>query len=205
MRHNTDEDNSIIVHTPVLWREISGYIENSEFHGRGLLVDCTLGEGGHSEIYLAKFPELKIVAFERDKEILKKAVKRLEPFRSRIELINDNFSEISGHLAGKAEINYLLYDFGISSFHYEQSGRGFTYSKDEPLDMRLSADQDLTASDIVNSYSERDLSEIIRDYGEDSWHQKIASVICSERKIKKIETASEKYTSCNKGFPGPEN
>jgi 16S rRNA (cytosine1402-N4)-methyltransferase len=191
MRHNTNEDISAIVHTPVLWQEISDYIENSKFKGRGLLADCTLGEGGHSELYLTKFPELKIVAFERDIEILKKAEKRLEPFKDRIELINDNFSEISKHLQGKGEINYLLYDFGISSFHYEQSGRGFTYSKDEPLDMRLSADQDLTAFDVVNSYIEKDLSDIIRDFGEDSWHQKIASVICSERKIKKIETASE--------------
>ncbi len=191
MRHNTDKDISAIAHTPVLWQEISDYIENSEFKGRGLLVDCTLGEGGHSELYLNKFSELKIAAFERDIEILNKARKRLVPFKDRIELINDNFSEISKHLAGKGEINYVLYDFGISSFHYEQSGRGFTFSKDEPLDMRLSADGDLTASDVVNSYSEKDLSDIIREYGEDSWHQKIASVICAERKIKKIDTAAE--------------
>lgn len=191
MRHNTEEDNSVIVHTPVLWQEISGFIENSRFEGRGLLVDCTLGEGGHSELYLNKYPQIKIVAFERDIAILKKAEKRLEPFKDRIQLINDNFSEISRHLAGKVEINYLLYDFGISSFHYEQSGRGFTYAKDEPLDMRLSANHDLTASEVVNSYSEKELSDIIREYGEDSWYQRIASVICSERKVKKIETASE--------------
>ncbi|MCU0846759.1 MAG: 16S rRNA (cytosine(1402)-N(4))-methyltransferase RsmH [Spirochaetes bacterium] len=192
MRHNTDDTGSEeFSHEPVLWREVLHFIEDSPLRGEGVLVDCTLGEGGHSELILKKFSRIKILAFERDPEILDVAKKRLEGFGGRIEFINDNFSNISdriGEMAGG--IGYILFDFGISSYHFDRSGRGFAISRDERLDMRLDgAGRD--ASRVVNGLTEKELADIFYRYGEERWSRRIASYIAARRREKVIETTTD--------------
>jgi len=194
MRHNIDELSlSGYAHIPVLWREILEFIEDSVAAGSGYLADCTLGEGGHSELFLKTFTELKIIAFERDGAILDVARKRLEPFGDRIRFVNDNFDQAGSYLDEYGiKPDYFLYDFGISSYHYDKSGRGFTFRDDEPLDMRLSGSfQELNAAYVVKTYKEKELADIFYTYGEERWSRKIAAVIVKKRAEKKIETSAE--------------
>ncbi|MCP4129384.1 MAG: 16S rRNA (cytosine(1402)-N(4))-methyltransferase RsmH [bacterium] len=187
--------NPAYAHIPVLWREIVEYVETSQFKGTGCFVDCTLGEGGHSELLLKRFENLRIIAFERDSSILEVAKKRLEPFKDRIEFVNDNFSEAFECLEERGQhVEYLLYDFGISSFHFDKSGRGFAFKEDEPLDMRLTPEQELDAWYVVNHYKEERLTEIFYRYGEENWAKRIALVICERRQKETIETTGDLAT-----------
>lgn len=179
-------------HVPVMWNELREFLTGAVAAGDGIIVDCTLGEGGHSEKMLAAFPGIKVIAFERDVEILAIARERLDPFGGRISFINDNFSSIARHLGDVAgRIAGFLYDFGISSYHFDNSGRGFSYQGDEPLDMRLDGGTGLSARDIVNTWTEIKLTEIIRTYGEERWARRIARYICRSRDMKPLETSQE--------------
>jgi 16S rRNA (cytosine1402-N4)-methyltransferase len=156
-----------------------------------IIVDCTLGEGGHSEMFLSRFPEARVFSFERDPVIIEIAKKRLAPFGSRFTPINRNFSEIAEGLSGlEGEVSAILYDFGISSFHFDRSGRGFTYADDEPLDMRLDG-KGKSAFDVVNTYRFEDLAKVIGEYGEERWAGKIARRIIEEREKSPIKTSRE--------------
>ncbi len=172
-----------------MWREIIEYMERSVFKGDGVVVDCTLGEGGHSEIFLNYFKNIRVIGFERDPQILERAEARLSVFGDRFKSINDNFSSMGDRLSGET-VNYILYDFGISSFHFDASGRGFSFAGNEKLDMSLDG-TGLTAWDVVNKYSEGELRRIFREYGEEKWFPKIAKVIVEKRTESPIETTEE--------------
>ncbi|HOD15445.1 MAG TPA: 16S rRNA (cytosine(1402)-N(4))-methyltransferase RsmH [Spirochaetota bacterium] len=179
------------IHIPVMPAELVRFIRDSAYRGEGMLVDCTAGEGGHSELLLATFPEMRITAFDRDGEILKIAQGRLEQYAGRIDFINDNFSHISERLGSmKSEIRYFLYDFGISSFHFDASGRGFSFARDERLDMRLDGDGE-DAGDMVNTADEKTLADIIFRYGEERWSRRIASAIVRARSAAPVETTGQ--------------
>lgn len=197
MRHNHENERKVdqfynegYVHKSILWREIVDIIDCSRKKGEGLLVDCTIGEGGHSEILLNVFGNLKIRGFERDSSILEKAQSRLSSYGDRIELINDNFSQIADYFQDGEKPDYILYDFGISSYHFEKSGMGFSFAGDEPLDMRLDR-SGVTAAYVVNNYPERELERIIMEYGEENWARRIAKVIGDRRKSEPVETTGQ--------------
>lgn len=178
-------------HTPVMWQEIKSFLSPAAV-GSCVFVDCTLGEGGHSHLMLQEFSKVKIVGFERDAEILRVARERLSDFSERIEFINANFDAVASHLSRfKGSVRAFLYDFGISSFHFEKSGRGFSFRDDEPLDMRLDGNCGNSAKDIVNGASEMELTEIISMYGQERWAKRIARAICRARREKPIETSRE--------------
>jgi 16S rRNA (cytosine1402-N4)-methyltransferase len=189
MRHNLEDAlDPDYVHISVLWREILDFISDSEPAGKGSLVDATVGEGGHSRLILENFPDIEVIGFERDPEIMERAEKRLADFGSRVKLFNRNFSAIEEVLGERAEdISYFLFDFGISSYHIDTSGRGFTFSREESLDMRLDHNKGNSAAYIVNNYTEKQLADIIYKYGEERWSRKIAAYICRARKEKPIE------------------
>lgn len=188
MRHNIDEGSGNgPAHIPVLWREVLEFLRDE-----GLVVDCTLGEGGHAELILEHFRHIRLIAFERDAEILELARRRLGGYHKRIEFINDNFSNIAMHLEGYGEIiSAFLYDLGISSYHLDRSGRGFSFRDDEPLDMRLDTKTGFDARFIVNNYSQRELAEIFYRYGEERWSKRIAAYIARSRAEKSIDTSRE--------------
>ncbi len=202
MRHNPKVDscyNEDFVHKPIMWREIIDTVEKFCGLDGGVIVDCTLGEGGHSEIFLKHLENVKVVAFERDGEILERARGRLSSFGERFRVINDNFSNMEEHLEPES-VNCVLYDFGISSYHLDLAGRGFSFSGDEPLDMRLDG-SGLSARDVVNGYSEGELRRVIKEYGEERWFPVIAKVIVSERSASSIETTGELARIVLKAIP----
>ena len=194
--------SSDYTHIPVFYREVASLASSLDGVGKNIFIDCTLGEGGHSEMLLERFAFLKLIAFERDPEILSIAQKRLERFAGRIEFINDNFCSIDKHLAPYCgAITGFLYDFGISSFHFDKSGRGFTFQNDEPLDMRLDPSCAHDAACIVNTFSEQEISRIIYVYGEERFANRIARVIVDARQKKNIETVSELAALVLKAIP----
>lgn len=192
MRHNTSSDfEGGYAHTPVMWRETLGFIRDMQ-RRNGVLVDCTLGEGGHSELILKEFNDLRIIGFERDRYLVTVARERLGEFGMRMEVINDNFANIALHLERFPDgIVFFLYDLGISSYHFERSGRGFSFRDDEPLDMRLDEGARLDAAAIVNGYAENELTDIFKRYGEERWAGRIARYICAARGRSPIKSSSE--------------
>lgn len=185
-------DHSDFAHSSVLYREVLGYCEGLEAVGDGVVVDCTLGEGGHTEMILERYREIKVVGFERDDAILDIARERLDKFAGRVEFVNDNFAAVEDHLLSrKGRISGFLYDFGISSYHFDRSGRGFSFQRDECLDMRLGKTSGKDAAYVINNYSENELTDIIKRYGEERWAKRIARFICRKRSEGPIERTLE--------------
>ncbi|MDA3956601.1 16S rRNA (cytosine(1402)-N(4))-methyltransferase RsmH [Oceanispirochaeta sp.] len=154
-----------------------------------LLVDCTMGEGGHSLEFLSRFPDLNVVGLDADPEIQKKAKERLASYGDRVSFENTYFDQYFKDYLGLPRPDRILIDLGISMFHYEESGRGFTFRKDEPLDMRLNPENPLSASIIVNEYEENDLANLIYEFGEERYSRRIARAIVRERSLTPLESA----------------
>lgn len=178
-----------IVHYPVLAQETLQYLplDNDK---EQLMIDCTLGEGGHSYLFLKKYPNLRVIGLDRDATILEKAKLRLKEFGSRFEGVNTWFDTFLENYEG-IKPTIILFDLGISIFHYEESKRGFSFNSDEKLDMRLDVTSDLTAFDVVNHYKEKELADLIFKYGEERYSRKIATSIVRNRAIKPIDTANQ--------------
>ena len=177
-----------IVHYPVMHREVLEYLPIPE--GDSLLIDCTTGEGGHTSLFLGKYPSLSVVGIDRDKEIQKKAAERLSGFGGRFRPVNAWFDE---YLAGAPSdsADAILFDLGISMFHYVESERGFSFRSEEPLDMRLNPGSGMSAADIVNGYSEENLADVIYRYGEERYSRRIARAIVEKRSVAPIKSSSE--------------
>lgn len=157
-----------------------------------LVIDATLGEGGHAELFLSKSPTLRLVGTDADRDILDSAEKRLSKFGGRIRLYNLWFNVFfKEYPLGDERPDKILFDLGISSFHYEHGKRGFTFRKDEPLDMRLDTELETSAADMVNEYPEKELADILFSYGEERYSYRIASAIADRRKEQPIETTAE--------------
>jgi len=172
-------------HTPVMTTEVLAAMRVS---AGGRYVDCTLGEGGHTAVILeASAPDGKVLGIEADPEALKVAKKRFEKLPSnRVTMVHESYTNI-GAIAGShfpESINGVLMDLGISSFQLESSSRGFTFQKDQPLDMRFNPNQDITAEQIVNHWDEQDLANAIYSYGEERYARQIARAICSQRPLR---------------------
>ena len=178
-----------ILHYPVMHDEILENLTISN-ESESLLIDCTTGEGGHSSLFLKKYPHLNVIGLDRDQDIQKKAIERFREYGSRFTPVNTWFNDyLKDAPSGIADA--ILFDLGISIFHYEESERGFSFRKDEDLDMRLDKNQGFSAKEIVNGYSEEDLADIIYRYGEERYSRRIARAIAEYRKTKAIEKSNE--------------
>ena len=173
------------VHNPVMPNEVLTYLVPKRENA--LMVDCTTGEGGHTKLFLEKYPALKVIGLDCDASIQEKAKTRLAPFGDRFEPKHVWFDEFWKNYSGP-EVDIVLFDLGISVFHYEESKRGFSLRKSEELDMRLDENAGLSAWDVVNTYPEKELADIIFRYGEERYSRRIASAICNARQEKKIDT-----------------
>ncbi len=174
------------VHEPVLVEEVLGLLATD--HDEPLLIDATVGEGGHSAHFLEAHPHLHVVAIDADVEMLRRAEARLEPYRERVTFMQGWFDDVLEDYADQRAPSAILFDLGISMFHYEGSERGFSFSKREVLDMRLQPDAGFSAADIVNRYSESDLADVIYRYGEERYARRIAKAVVMERGRRPIET-----------------
>ena len=160
----------------------------------GVYVDCTAGGGGHSFEIARRLPEgSRLICLDRDDAALAACEKRLAPFSDRVTLVKTNFSGIGAALdmLGIEQIHGVMWDLGVSSYQLDEKGRGFSYTAEAPLDMRMDQTAAFSARDVVNGYSEAELTRIIRDYGEEKFAARVAHFICEARAEKEIETTSE--------------
>ena len=198
-------------HFPVLKKEVLNYWLGPKTLKKEkiILIDATCGEGGHSLAILEKakkekwLKKLTLLCFDADKEIIKRAKKRLIKFQKNIIFVNANFNNLDKKLKKLKvfKIDGILLDLGVSMYHYKFSTRGFSLMNNEPLDMRLDKKQKLTAAEIINYFSELELTNIFKFFGEEKWSKKIAQKIISEREIKKIESSQELADIISKAIP----
>lgn len=177
-------------HYPVLHREVLKFFKENITDG--IIVDATVGGGGHSKILLENLPNIFIIGIDKDDEALKKANEKLKKFKGRYKLVKSPFKDIDKVLKDLkiSQISGCLFDFGVSIFQLKED-RGFSFQREEFLDMRMDKSQDLTAYYVVNYYQLKDLEEILKNYGEEKFYKKIAKGIVERRKKKKIETTKE--------------
>jgi 16S rRNA (cytosine1402-N4)-methyltransferase len=178
------------VHRSVMEKEVLEYLQPPR--EAALLVDCTLGEGGHSLRFLESYPTLKVVGIDADEHILEVARSRLAPYGERVRLFNSWFNSFfKEYPLGGERPDLLLFDLGISLYHYRRSERGFTFGRDEELDMRLNRELEISAADIVNTYPERELADLIYRYGEERYSRSIARAILRRRGQQAISGSKE--------------
>ena len=159
-----------------------------------IYVDCTLGGGGHSELILKRIsPDGRLISFDVDDDAIMTASERLKDYKN-LTIVKDSYTNIKKvlHSLGIEKINGgVLFDLGASYHQFNKAERGFSFSKEAPLDMRFNQDSDFSAGDVVNSYCESDLVRIFSEYGEERFSKRIAKAIVEQRKLKKIETTTE--------------
>ncbi len=179
-------------HTSVLLQET---IEQLKIRPDGIYVDGTLGGGGHAYEVLSRLSEHgRLIGIDQDADAIRAAAKRLDPFKDQVSIVRSNYADMRAQLKnlGIEKVDGILLDLGVSSFQLDTPERGFTYRiEDAPLDMRMDDRQKLTAKDIVNEYSEKELFRIIRDFGEDKFAKNIAKHIVNTRREKEILTTGE--------------
>jgi 16S rRNA (cytosine1402-N4)-methyltransferase len=168
-----------------------------------VFVDGTLGLGGHSEAFLERFPKLTLVGIDRDTNALALAGERLARFADRTHLVHAVYEEIEEVLEelGIDSVQGILLDLGVSSMQLDEADRGFAYSYEAPLDMRMDATQGQTAADIVKNYSEQDLARIFKEYGEERYAKAVAKSIVEARKTVAFETSTQLATLIAKVIP----
>ena len=177
-------------HVPVLYDEV---MDALNIRADGIYIDGTVGGGGHSSGICERLSkDGTLIAVDRDTAALEAAKERLAKYECKKEFIHANYSDTSfltSSVDGK--VSGILLDLGVSSFQLDTAERGFSYMHDAPMDMRMNADDQLTAYEVVNNYSEQDLARIIREYGEENWAARIAKFIADARKEKPIERTGE--------------
>ena len=191
------------MHIPVLLKETVCYLDPKENEN---FIDATLGQAGHSqEILKRNGPLGKVLGIEQDQEILKATAKALKNsgYEKRIIIVNDNFVNLKeiAERENFLKVKGIIMDLGVSSWHFEESGRGFTFLKDEPLIMTLDKGKGPNAKEIINSWSQEDLEKIFRDFGQERFSKKIAENIVLKRRIQPIETTFKLIEIIKKSVP----
>ena len=158
-----------------------------------VVVDATLGLGGHTEALLQKFPHLTVIGIDRDLDAIAKATSRLAPYSDRLKTAHSTFDQIAKIVSdlGYSHIDGALFDLGVSSMQLDQPERGFSYSQDAPLDMRMDRTQSLTAGEIINTYEPGQLVRILRTYGEEKFASRIVEAIVKQRAIAPMNSTAQ--------------
>ncbi|MFJ1461424.1 16S rRNA (cytosine(1402)-N(4))-methyltransferase RsmH [Nocardia wallacei] len=182
-------------HVPVLLRRADEILGPALDSG-GVLVDATLGLGGHAEHFLRTYPAIRLIGLDRDTEALRLAGERLRPFEDRITLVHTRYDGLaealqSAGLSATSSVRAILMDLGVSSMQLDESERGFAYSIDAPLDMRMDPTAELTAADVLNTYSHGELARVLKTYGEERFAGRIASEVLRRRQQRPFTTSAQ--------------
>lgn len=175
-------------HIPVLQEEVFNLLDIKR---EGVYIDCTIGLGGHALEILKRNPKATLIGFDIDEKSLIEAKKRLQPYENRVELYHSDFRYLPDLKMDFSNIRGILLDLGVSSFQLDSPERGFSFNQEGPLDMRMDLRNKMTASRIINKYSEHKLADLFREYGELRQSKRLAREIASRRKAEKIETTTQ--------------
>ena len=189
LRPDTMEPRDL--HTPVLLERCIELLAPAIGSGGRVVVDATLGMGGHAEAMLERFPELHLIGLDRDTDALAIAGDRLARFADRIDLVHTVYDGIGTAIEslGLDAVDGVLFDLGVSSVQLDRSERGFAYARNAPLDMRMDQTAGRTAADVIASYDEAQLRRIFHEYGEERLAARYAQRIVRERQLAPIETS----------------
>lgn len=181
----TEPQNVSDLHQPVLLQRVLDLLAPPLARPGAVVVDATLGLGGHTEAFLRTFPEAVVIGIDRDPIALDKARARLEPFGDRVTYAAAVYDEIGEVVreAGFDHVGGVLFDLGVSSMQLDVAERGFSYAQDAPLDMRMNPADELTAAVVLNTYSVQDLTRILRTYGEEKFAKSIATNVVAQREV----------------------
>jgi 16S rRNA (cytosine1402-N4)-methyltransferase len=181
------------IHTPVLLDTCIELLEPAISQPGAVVVDATLGMAGHSVALLERFPHLRLIGLDRDTDALDIARDRLAPYADRVTLVHCVYDEIAQavHDLGIERVNGILFDLGVSSLQLDRPERGFAYSQDAPLDMRMNQSEGITAAEVIASYSEQDLRTIFHKYGDEKLAARYAKAIVSTRESEPVVRSSQ--------------
>lgn len=191
------------IHIPVMLERCFELLEPALTNPHAILVDATLGMGGHAEAFLERLPQLQVVGLDRDTDALDIARQRLQRFGDRVRFVHTEYDRLDHALdeLGITEVQGFLFDLGVSSLQLDQAERGFAYSKDAPLDMRMNQNSGDTAADVLNSYSESELRTIFEKYGEEKLSARYARAIVSHRDVEPIVRSAQLVDILSKATP----
>jgi 16S rRNA (cytosine1402-N4)-methyltransferase len=192
------------IHTPVMLERCVELLAPALDRDGAIAIDATLGMGGHTEALLNRFPGLTVIGFDRDTDALAIATERLKRFGSRLIPVHAVYDSITDVLAERdiKHVDGVLFDLGVSSWQLDEVDRGFAYSKNAPLDMRMNAEDELTAADILATYDERDLARIFHEYGDEKLGRRYAQAIVRAREFAPIETSTQLVSILTDATPG---
>jgi 16S rRNA (cytosine1402-N4)-methyltransferase len=190
-------------HVPVLRDRVIALLAPALESPGAVLVDATLGLGGHAEHALTTFPALHLVGLDRDPEALRLSGERLAPFGERVTLVHAVYDELPEVLAdlGLARVQGVLFDLGVSSMQLDEADRGFAYSQDAPLDMRMDPTTGVTAADVLNTYPASDLARVLRHYGEEKFASRIAARVVAARQVAPFTTSARLVDLIREAIP----
>ena len=190
-------------HVPVLQKRCLELLAPALNENGAVFVDATVGLGGHSQAVLEKFANVSVIGIDRDEQALESSRKRLSDYGQRITLVHAVYDEIESVLEGLGieSVQGILFDLGVSSMQLDNPERGFSYSHNAALDMRMNNTVGRTAADVVNTYSHPDLARILRNYGEERFAGRIASAIIREREIRPFTDSDRLVTVVRDAIP----
>jgi 16S rRNA (cytosine1402-N4)-methyltransferase len=192
-------------HVPVLLDRVVALLVPALEHEGAVLVDATLGLGGHSEAVLERCRTAGVIGIDRDPAALELAARRLEPFGDRFTPVHAVYDELPAVLEGLglASVDAVLFDLGVSSMQLDVRERGFAYAADAPLDMRMDDTTGPTAADVLNTYSAAELTRVLRDYGEERFARRIATAVVRERERAPFTTSARLVELLYAEIPAP--
>ncbi len=178
-------------HIPVMLEEVLEFLTPNP--GK-IFVDATTGTGGHSIAIVERLlPGGRLICVDRDGESLSVAQKRMAAFKENCAFLNANFTELADKLKSIniENVDGLLFDLGISSYQLRDSKRGFSFQEEAPLDMRMDRSSNINAEDLINNLTEEEISNCLRNFGQERWHRRIARILVSERQVNPIRTTRQ--------------
>ena len=192
-------------HAPVLLDRVVALLAPALDHDGAVLVDATLGLGGHSEAVLARCTLARVVGIDRDPDALALAGERLAPYGDRFTAVHAVYDELPAVLAdlGLDAVDGVLFDLGVSSLQLDVTDRGFAYRTDAPLDMRMDGTAGPTAADVLNTYSAGELARVLRDYGEERFARQIARAVVKDREAAPFTTSARLVELLYDVIPAP--
>ncbi|WP_110238684.1 16S rRNA (cytosine(1402)-N(4))-methyltransferase RsmH [Nocardioides gilvus] len=192
-------------HVPVMLDRVVALLRPPLDHPGAVMVDCTLGLGGHTEAVLEGCPQARVIGIDRDTQAIAMASERLARFGDRFTAVHAVYDEIAEVVAdqGLDHVDGVFFDLGVSSMQLDVRERGFAYAEDAPLDMRMDSTVGTTAADVLNTYSVGELTRVLRDYGEEKFARKIASAVVREREKEPFDRSGRLVELLYAEIPAP--